>query len=204
MGFCSDLRLGRIAERIRVAYRCRVRSTVSLLDTGWNLWEAAAETLIAAHQLDRDCPIDPELFVASQEPWIERVDPWTALISPQAIHRYRLQIHGIVRILRRELRVELAWCRRRRTKGLSLDAILERPTERMSALGRYIAACREGRDDLASRYLKAAMIQHEGCPLYRLAAATLIPPAVYPAHDPNDPLSWVPSTHPLVVNADWN
>ena len=59
---------------------------------------------------------------------------------------------------------------------------LER-TRRVSALGRYVAAVRAGRPDLAAAVRDEAQQQHRSCPLYRLACDGLIPETAYPAPD---------------------
>ncbi|MDB5351319.1 MAG: hypothetical protein JWN86_2566 [Planctomycetota bacterium] len=60
--------------------------------------------------------------------------------------------------------------------------VLLGPCRQISALGRYLAACRHHRQDLADRFRPEARDQHWACELYRAAARDLIPDDAYPVN----------------------
>jgi hypothetical protein len=64
--------------------------------------------------------------------------------------------------------------------GETVDAVLLSRSRALSPLGRYIAACRAGRHDLAERFRRSAQEQHWSCPLYRQACRRLISRKAYP------------------------
>jgi hypothetical protein len=68
-------------------------------------------------------------------------------------------------------------------------------------MGRYVAARRIGREDLAEALRVEAVRQHEGCPLYRLACRGLLADEGYP-----DVKTTVTLIHPLPshVSVGWN
>jgi hypothetical protein len=174
--------VAQMAERIEQAYRRRHPGM--RLDEGSSaVWDAAAELLLAAHRADRNVPLDPELYVAVQRVGGRLADPWHELTGPRAITRYKSQVARIARRLRRELRGELATLDRWQEAGMSLSQALRRPSGRVSALGRLVAAYRGGQPDLAADFGAAARAQHEACPLYRLAMIGLLPEGDYPVLD---------------------
>lgn len=136
--------------------------------------------LIQAHSADPRLPIDPELFVACQPSCDSLADPWEDLVAPEAICRYRHRVSGIVRRLRGELRRELRLMRRRSREGQSIERQVVLGGRGLSPLGRYVAARRIGRGDLAELLRLEALRQHLGCPLYRLACRGLVPEEGYP------------------------
>ncbi len=152
-----------VADRIEKAFRRRHPEwRYAGLDP--RLWSSAAAILVDAHRRQSWVPIDPELFVASQTP---ARDPWHDL-------------RRIVKSLRGELLREFRSIDTAVLRGASIDAVLSRPSRRLSPLGRYLAACRYGRPDLAEAFREAAHLQHESCPLYREASAGLIGDHDYP------------------------
>lgn len=189
-----------LAGRIRRAYVCR-RPWWPTRDAFGAAWSAASQTLIELHLADPWLPLDPEFFVASQPRSEAVADPWGELVGPAAARRYRRRVLGIVRSLRRELRAEL---RRLERSGPRLDRLVLERTRRVSALGRYVAAVRAGRSDLAAAIRDEAQQQHRSCPLYRLACVGLIPETAYPAPD-RRPAATVPLFLPPVTDAyAWN
>lgn len=144
------------------------------------LWSAAAAILTDAHREESWVPLDPELFVASQFVGNASHDPWRTLTRVGSKRRYLSRLRKIVRGLRLELREELRRVDRAVRRGDALEVVLLGPTRRVSALGRYLAAYRHGRADLADRFHEPACDQHAACPLYREAARTLAPENAYP------------------------
>lgn len=170
-----------LEDRIRSAYiRGRAWSCAAYPQS--RVWAAAAGQLVAAHQADPTLPLDPELFVASQPRSAGMADPWGDLTTPLAIGRYRRRVGAIVRQLRRELRAEIRWIRRRLDRGFPLELVLRTRRKSVTPLGRYIIAIQEMREDLALNYLEGAIRQHQNCPLYRSASAGMILDETYPAH----------------------
>lgn len=166
--------IARLAARIESAYlRRRPRHASRGIDPC--VWTAAASHLVELHRGDPGLPVDPELFVAAQDGESFTGDPWHDLTRAAAVRRYRASLRRIVKQLRAELRDEVRHGERRLRRGTSIDALLSQRDDRLSPLGRYILACRLDRMDLASRHQSAARSQHRACPLYRAAAAGLLP-----------------------------
>ncbi|QDV33279.1 hypothetical protein [Tautonia plasticadhaerens] len=189
-----------LADRIRRAYLRR--------HPWWTgggpdapVWHRSALGLIQAHSADPRLPIDPELFVASQPIFDSLVDPWGDLVAPEAVARYRRRVSRIVRRLRDELRRELRLMRRRSLKGQAMEHQVALGGRGLSPLGRYVAAQRIGRGDLAETLRGEALRQHLGCPLYRLACRGLLSEGGYPEAGPSAALS-LPL--PLHVAVGWN
>ena len=130
--------------------------------------------------MDACIPIDPELYVASQGMNSLMTDPWTGLTSAESVRRYKDRVDVIVRGLRDELTEEVRVAERRILAGQSVCQVLTSKSGRISVLGRYIVAVRASRERLARRFLEGAVEQHRACPLYRQAAAGLIPSTAYP------------------------
>jgi len=170
----------RLAVRIRQAY-LRQRPWWSGAELTGSVWAAAATTLYEAHQLDPRAPLDPELFVAAQVRNEAVADPWKELASPEAVRRYRRRVVRMIQRLRRELRRELRRIDRQKRRGQSLEQTLNRVDRHLSPLGRYVAAIRAGRSDLADHLRAEALHQHQSCPLYRWACQGLLPDEFYPA-----------------------
>jgi len=171
-----------ISERIERAYRRR-RPRWSHTTVSPQVWEVAAGRLLEVHRADPTLPIDPELFVASQPEPDEQGDPWRDLTSPASARRYRGRIRQIVSSLRQELRQELRWVREKTRQGDDLDAVLASRHRSTSPMGRYIAARRADRVDLADSFREEARAQHQACPLYRLACRGLIHSDSYPVRE---------------------
>ncbi len=146
------------------------------------MWSAAATVLVALHRSDPSLPIDPELYVAAQlgATSLCRPDPWGELVHPSAAERYRDRIHHIIASLRKELRVELRKVRRRVADGANCREALAALGRQLSPLSQYIAAYRAYGPDAAEVFREPARRQHETCPLYRQACATLLPAGAYP------------------------
>lgn len=172
-----------VEERIRTAYLLR-RPWCSGAFPRSAVWMTAATHLMSAHRGDPRLPVDPELFVASQPSRRGVADPWGELTRPSSIDRYRRRVRLIVRQLRRELLGEIRWVHRRLERGLPIDLVLEARTRSLTPLGRYLAAVRSGRDDLALQFVEGAIRQHHGSPLYRDACRGLMAEDLYPADLP--------------------
>ena len=169
-----------LAVRIEQAYGLRVRRWWRGCSTS-RVWHAAALRLWEAHARDPESvPLDAELFVASQPISVSLPDPWTELTHNESAKRYRLSLKRIVRSLRAELRREVRRGERSILQGEEVETLLSRDSRRLSALGSYILATRAGRNDLAERFAAAAAAQHQSCPLYRIASASLLPAELYP------------------------
>lgn len=171
--------IGAVAQRIEQAYARRHRLCTWRMPDG-RLWEALAVALIAAHRRSSWLPIDPELFVAAQPRPQVLASPWEQLQPDRAVRRYRRRVRGIIAGLRQEVVDELRRVRVQRQVGQSVDEILTRRSRTLSPLGRYVAAVRLGRLDLAERLRPAAQLQHAACPLYRPALRRLLSPEAYP------------------------
>ncbi|RUL88873.1 hypothetical protein [Tautonia sociabilis] len=189
-----------LADRIRRAY-LRRRPWWSGGDPGSSVWAAAASALIQAHGTDRRLPLDPELFVASQPASDALADPWGDLVGALPIRRYRRRVRDIVRRLREELRGEIRLMIGRARRGQSLELQIKFGGPGLSPLGRYVAARRINREDLAEAIREAALRQHEGCPLYRLACRGLLTEGDYPA---SAPLPYPINPMPAGAVVGWN
>lgn len=181
-----------LADRIRQAY-LRRRPWWTGVDPDAAVWSASAAALIDAHWSNPRLPLDPELFVNSQPQCYAVADPWGDLVGPVAVRRYRRRVARIVRRLRFELRTELRLIRSQSARGISVEAQLLQGGRNLSPLGRYVAAIRFGRPDLAALLRDDALRQHNGCPLYQLACRGLLPADRYPvAVLPPSPLAPLP------------
>ncbi len=167
------------ADRIERAY-LRYRPEWRQVGLDRRLWAAAAAVLIDAHRRDPLVPLDPELFVTCQVASKAASDPWSELTRASSRRRYVVQVHRIVRGLRRELRQEVRRVESRIDRGEAIDDLALGSLSGLSALGVYLAACRLDRADLADRVRPMARDQHWACPLYRQAAAGLVPGDPYP------------------------
>jgi hypothetical protein len=142
-----------------------------------------AGNLVALHRADPTIPLDPELYVASQEVGHSWSDPWKELAGEAAVLRYRRRVRRIVSRLRKELRDELQRVTSRTRRGTALEALLASPSPKISPLGGFIAARNAGRLDLMEALRPTACAQHRACPLYRQACAGLLPAAAYPVQE---------------------
>jgi hypothetical protein len=169
-----------LAARIQRAY---LRRQPWLPQMGQNpgVWTIAAIALLRAHQEDPRVPLDPELFVAVQPMGAPIADPWGDLTQEAATRHYCRCVHRIIGRLLNELRAEVRMIRRRIQRGEAIEAALRRQSRDLTPLGRFIAAHRVGRPDLAEPFRAAATDQHRSCPLYRPASLRLIPAEAYPA-----------------------
>lgn len=179
MPFVSQTELEHLAGRIQQAYLRR--------GARWNdgcstprVWAAAAKALWACRLEDARTPIDPELYVASQEIDPDAPNPWIDLVSGQAVERYRRRIRSIVRQLRSELDREIRLAERLISRGRPTVDVLDERNPRLSPLSRYIVARRALRDDLAERWSSEALAQHRSCPLYRDASVDFLSLDEYP------------------------
>lgn len=168
-----------LAKRIERAY--------GLHRHGWNpgcstkrVWALAASALIEAHRADPTLPLDPELYVASQIRGGSFADPWKELTQPSSIRRYRFRVRRIIRALKDELCGEVQRAERLVGQGSAIEDILLEESRSLSPLGRFIAALRAGRYDLAEQLFQDAAHQHRSCPLYRQASRFLVSPEQYP------------------------
>lgn len=189
-----------LADRIRRAY-LRRRPWWTSADPDAAVWSVSAAALIDAHWSNPHLPLDPELFVVSQPQCHAVADPWGDLVGPVPIRHYRRRVARIVRRLRSELRAELRLMRLRCSLGASVESQVLHGGRGLSPLGRYIAAVRIDRFDLAADLRDDALRQHHGCPLYQQACRGLLPKDRYPvAILPPSPLA------PLPVDASvgWN
>jgi hypothetical protein len=171
-----------LADRIERAYLRR--------QPYWNpgcsnarVWLAAAQALVSLHRTNPKYPIDPELFVASQSIDSPLGDPWGDLTQKRAVRRYKRRVRQIIQNLRAELVTEVCQVEARVRLGQTLDTVLGSRSRALSPLGRYIAAHRAGRFDLAKRFASQTEEQHLACPLYRFACHRLIPRAAYPVQE---------------------
>ena len=190
-----------IASRLERAYR-RLYPQLGLECSRFGMvWEAAAAALIGLNQRDAMYPVDPELFVACQVDQGHADDPWTFLANPKAIARYKKSIRHIVTRLRRELRSELRRIETNLEMGQTLEYALQQAGSRLSPLGRFIAAVRAGRTDLARSYRSACEEQHRACPLYRAAVSGLIAPHLYPVDEVAPEIPLPPHLETALLNA---
>lgn len=164
-----------IAQRIEQAY-LRRRPEWRMASVDRHLWASAARVLIAASEGSAAIPVDPELFVASQVRAGLISDPWMDLTHPRAGRRYVANVQRMVRRLRNELREELERVDDLLTTGKTLERILRTPSRKLSPLGRYVVAIRQGRTDLAKGFRGEAREQMTVCPLYQAALVDLITP----------------------------
>lgn len=169
-----------LAARIETSYYQRHEAGTIIPDRAWSI---AARMLLAARQFDPELPIDPVLFVACVAPRSAGPSAWKCLIRRRAIRTYVLGVRAVVRGLRRELEREVKRVEARVLRGQPIEMLLTWPSSRVSPLGRYIAAHRAGRPELAKALRPQARRQHEACPLYRQASEPLLPWGGYPADD---------------------
>lgn len=179
MSFVLQTEIDHLAGRIERAFLRRGARWDASRSTH-RVWAAAARTLRQCGLDDPALPTDPELYVAAQGIDPDSVDPWTDLASPLAVDRYRRRVRSIVRQLRSELSREIRKAERSIEGGRPAAEVLAGRDPRFSPLGRYIVARRAGLDDLAERWSDGALIQHQGCPLYREACVGLLPDEDYP------------------------
>jgi hypothetical protein len=185
-----------LAKRIERAY--------GLHRHGWNpgcstprVWGLAASTLIEAHRADPTLPLDPELYVASQTRVGSFADPWKELTQPSSVRRYRFRVRRIIRALKDELCGEVQRAERLVGRGTAIEDILLEESRYLSPLGRFIAAQRAGRYDLAKQLFQGAAHQHRSCPLYREASHFLLSPELYPVEISADSIrTQTPHRHP--------
>ena len=175
----SQKELDRLATRIQLAYRRRGPCWDGGRSTS-RVWTAAAMVLWQVHLDDAEVPLDPELFVASQPMDSGVADPWVDLVGENAKTAYQRRVRQIIHMLRAELKRELRFAGRLVRKGRPLGDVLLDPNPRLSPLGRYIAAQRADRGDLAERLEDDALAQHRVCPLYRFASLAFVSAEQYP------------------------
>ena len=188
-----------VAERIERAYlRRRPEWRPASLDR--RLWSSAAAILLDAHNGRDDVPLDPELFVAAQVRGGLTSDPWMDLTRPRARDLYLGRVSKIVRRLRRELREEIRRAEIFLARGELIEIVLMSPSRRLTALGRYVIAIRQGRRDLADRFRELARDQHRACPLYRSAVKGLIPAEDYPVPETLVSSTLPPRLSPFSIN----
>ncbi len=169
-----------IALRIERAY-CRRYPQWKSAGMTPGVWESAASRLLEASADKVNLPVDPEFFVAVQPKSSVRPDPWSELTQFRSVVSYRKSVKRIVAQLRKELKAEVTRGECRLLRGLDLDHVLETEGARISPLSRYILSRRAGRLDLSIKHHAAALNQHRSCPLFQLAARTLIPSHAYPS-----------------------
>ncbi len=163
-----------LACRIETAYRLRCSRWCGGCSTA-RIWDRAALYLWQAHaEAPESVPLDAELYVASQKISSRFANPWFDLARPEAAERYRSRVRQIVRHLRAELKKEIGRAERAIKQGDAIHKILKPGNRRLSPLGCYITALRADRADLAERFTSTAALQHQSCPLYRLASSALI------------------------------
>jgi hypothetical protein len=168
-----------LARRIERAYRLRCSLWCGGCSTA-RVWDRAAHYLWQAHvEAPDSVPLDAELYVAAQAISNRFANPWFDLARPEATHRYRSRVKQIVRHLRAELTREIGRAERAIRRGGAIQNVLKPGNRRLSPLGSYITALRADRADLADRFAGAAALQHQSCPLYRLASSALIPAECY-------------------------
>lgn len=168
-----------LACRIEIAYRLRYSRWWEGCSTV-RVWDRAALYLWHAHdEAPESTPLDPELYVASQDISSRFANPWYDLARPEAIARYRSRVDQIVRKLRAELQKEIRRAERAIRRGRAVHRVLTPRNRRLSPLGCYITALRADRADLAECFSAAAALQHQACPLYRPASSAVIPAEQY-------------------------
>ncbi len=170
----------KIALRIERAY-CRKYSYWFSATVAQGVWEFAANRLLESCSDKLSLPIDPEFYVAVQKRSRFIPDPWVELTQERSLIRYRKAMKKIIVKLRRELTEEVTRGECRLLRGVDLDVVLQTEGSRISPLSRYILARRAGRIDLSIVHHAAALSQHRSCPLYRLAARSLLQGHEYPA-----------------------
>jgi hypothetical protein len=171
-----------LAERIERAFGLRCSTWYRGCSTP-RVWDAAALVLWEANCRDRELPLDPELFVASQPVNRSFADPWASLAHPLAGERYARRVRRIIRQLRSELKQEVVRAEELMQHGHGLGRFLKTRSARFSPLGLYITAFRAGRPDLADQLRQGVIQQHNCCPLYRSACRSLLPAKHYPIDD---------------------
>jgi hypothetical protein len=147
------------------------------------LWTAAARRLWQVHLDNPELPLDANLFVAAQRFGKASQNPWSQLTEQESVDRYRSQVKRIVKLLRTELKGEIRFVERSILRGSDLESLLMTDHPRLSPLGRFIAAHRFERQDLAAHFAEPATLQHHACPLYRAASRSLLPADLYPVQD---------------------
>ncbi len=168
-----------LASRLENAYELRRPEWRRGCSTS-RIWHEAAYHLWRVHRDDSTrIPLDPEFYVATQPRSTQYSDPWAELASPAAARRYRNRVHRVIRGLRQELKVEVRTAERLLEEAPG-DACRLAKDARLSPLGCYIAAVRREQHEIAARFAKGALGQHESCPLYRPAASGMIPNDLYP------------------------
>ncbi len=192
-----------LAKRIDLAYRLRCPDWNEGCSTH-RIWDAAATALLRAHEVDPLLPIDPELYVAAQTLDSPGCDPWESLVHASSVVRYRKAVRRIVSALRRELRREIRRAERRVDRGESWDEVLSAQPCFVSPLSGYLCAHRAGRPDLASGLFDRALEQHEACPLYQQASASLLSASLYPVAPPVKQLSLAPLHLAAIPSSLWN
>lgn len=184
MGLSQLLPTQELIDRLAV----RIEGAYSLRRPRWwpgcstpRVWNAAAVSLWQVHVKEPDqIPLDPELYVASQDISGQFSDPWAELAGPRAARRYRSRVRRIIEDLRTGIKKEVRFAERAIQKGHEISIVLKKKPGRLSHLGCYIVARRAGRVDLANRFAAAAIEQHRFCPLYRLACREFIPVDLFP------------------------
>jgi hypothetical protein len=171
-----------LAQRIEQAYRRRKSRWYRDCSTS-RVWTTAAAILAQLHQDDPAMPLDPELYVAVQPANTLFHDPWVELTQPSAAWHYRNRVRKMIRGLRDELRSEVRSAEGRVRRGEAIDEVLLNGNKRLSPLGCFIVAHRAGRDELANRFRRGAVQQHQSCPLYRPASLPLLSPELYPVRE---------------------
>lgn len=182
MALTTQSEIDGLARRIRHAYHARGKHWHAGCSTT-RVWTAAALVLTQLHHDHPEIPMDPELFVAAQALDGKVHDVWEELASEAAGRAYHDRVWRIVRRLERELRREIDRTERLIHRGRPIEEVLGRRDARISALGRFIVACRAGRRDLADGCELDALVQHRSCPLYRPASLVFLRAEDYPDDD---------------------
>jgi hypothetical protein len=179
VSFVSQIEIDHLAGRIERAYE-RLGARWNAACSTPRVWATAARILRQCRLDDPTMPVDPELYVAAQGIDPDSSDPWTDLASPRAVERYRRRIGSIIHQLRSELVREIRKAEGSIRRGRPAGEVLAERNPKLSPLGRYIVARRAMRADLAERWSFEALVQHQGCPLYREACLDLLPVDEYP------------------------
>lgn len=191
--------ISQVADRIERAYlRYYPYGTSQAAVHESGVWMAAAGLLVHLHREQPEIPLDPELYVAAQAQAVPLADPWRALVQAGALRRYCQCVDQIVELLRRELAAEIRLIEDRVRRGRPLPQVLAWPARKLSPFGRFLAAHRARRPDLAESFRAGCCEQHRGCPLYRLACAAFLAPDLYPVLDLLPGIAWLPphNSHP--------
>lgn len=128
-------------------------------------------------------PLDPELYVAVQPANSLFYDPWIELTQTSSAWHYRNRVRKMIRGLRAELRSEVRSAEGRVRRGEAIVKVLLDGRKQLSPLGCFIVARRAGCDELANRFRRGAVLQHQSCPLYRPASLPLLSPEFYPVRE---------------------